>query len=303
VDRPGLMPAVQMPSDLRSPATTSRAPVPAEVSRPRRAGEEPELGPPLERLQSPPINEVICGLIFPSISQLDPVFLGTYWEPQREEFPFRQLQPALTDQPSITLGGTPPLRVWLISKDDVFVIQVQHDRFYLNWRARGGAYPRFSDRPEGRGLLSLLLDKFAGFTEFCSRRVGDAPKPTQIELTKVDHLVQGRHWSDFQDLAKMIPWFGDFASFSKLQTNPSVAMRFAEPRENGTLAVSLESAAFVNPEGSISPILKMETRLVADLGGRDLRTAFSVANYELNKVFAKLIPETQRRMRFSGSGK
>jgi uncharacterized protein (TIGR04255 family) len=116
----------------------------------------------LEKLSSPPIVEVICGVFFSPLPNFDPVVAGTYWQQRRADFPGHSIHPAAGAPPGLVIG-TPPLRTWLISSNDgPFVIQVQADRFYLNWRRRGDAYPRFSTE---HGLLERTLREFALFTD------------------------------------------------------------------------------------------------------------------------------------------
>lgn len=75
---------------------------------------------------------------FANLAGLDPVLIGAYWQERREEFPGRQLHEALQDPNEIVWSASPLVRVWLLSREGEFVLQMQHDRFYLNWR-RGGA--------------------------------------------------------------------------------------------------------------------------------------------------------------------
>src|SRR5690349_21253827 len=91
----------------------------------------------LEALKNPPIVEVGCGIIFDPIENLDPVSIGSYWHSRRADFPDRQVMHAVGDATRIVVGpGVGPLRTWLISPTGNLVLQIQSDRFYLNWRRR-----------------------------------------------------------------------------------------------------------------------------------------------------------------------
>ena len=116
------------------------------------------MGRPLGKLEEPPITEVVCGVFFKPVAGLDPVALGGFWKPRQKEYPRREFKapiaPASAEGIELNFGpDLGPLRTWLISKDDVFIIQVQRDRFYLNWRARQDEYPRFNDWDSKKGLL------------------------------------------------------------------------------------------------------------------------------------------------------
>lgn len=132
-----------------------------------------------------------------------------------------------------------------------------------------------------------------------------APLATRgIELAKVDLLREGRYWDGLDDLAKMLPWLADFASFS-VSKAPAVALNFEEPRGPGTLMVSLALGAESRPDGSSQRALRIETHLRGPVGEGDaaLEDAFFAANRELNHVFERLIPKEERTKRFQGGSR
>jgi hypothetical protein len=190
----------------------------------------------------------------------------------------------------------------LISDDGAFVMQVQPDRFYLNWRRREPAaeYPRFSDRDGRQGVLSRVLREFTVFAHFCKSTVGIEPIPARIELAKVDLLAEGVHWSGFRDLADLLPWLKPFTAFSRSDDHV-FAVRFEEPRAGGKLSVTLGSASNATFFPSSRRAVKLETRVVKAVSGTSapLQGLFQEANVELNNVFAELIPIEQRERRFN----
>lgn len=238
----------------------------------------------LEKLSSPPIVEVICGVFFSPLPNFDPVVAGTYWQQRRADFPGHSIHPAAGAPPGLVIG-TPPLRTWLISSNDgPFVIQVQADRFYLNWRRRGDAYPRFSTE---HGLLERTLREFAMFTDFCQAELGTRPTPTSIELGKIDHLVQGVHWSDKDDLSVLLPSLAPTLSVARA-TSPEVLLRFREAEDDHSLQVTLASARVES-----SNLIRLEATVVRR-SDSELREAFEAANRQANEVFAALVPAEQR---------
>jgi uncharacterized protein (TIGR04255 family) len=251
----------------------------------------------LEQLPSPPIVEVVCGLVFDQIPNLTPVSLGVYWVDKRGEYPKHQLLPAIADEGELDIDAFPPLRTWFLSQNEVFVIQVQHDRFYVNWRARGHEYPRFSDHGGNGGILSRFKLEFQKFCEFASDFLQVKPSPRRIELTKVDHLVQGQHWSDFSDLSQLLPALRGFASFTQT-TSPAIGVRYVETFENARLAVAIDSALAERPDKTRTSLVKLETRYAGDLD-EDIHSSFTKANHRVNAVFKSLIPKDERAKRFS----
>lgn len=268
--------------------------------------------PELERvepLDDPPIVEVACGCIFSELDRLDPVVVGVYWNERRRDYPRHDLQPAITDRPVVAMAGqvtltlrqgVPPVRTWFISEDDEFLVQIQSDRFYVNWRKRAGHYPRFTPEPGGVGVRTL--EEFARFRDFCMREIGQEPVPLQAQLTKVDHIVQHQHWETFAELARMVPWLTDFSRFSHSGT-PSINVRFTEPRDEGHVSVALDML----PAEAVQPaarghVLKIEATATKTTAAD--RAAFALAlkraNAEVNDVFAKLVPKPTRDAHFQG---
>ena len=257
---------------------------------------------PLEQLAAPPIDEVYCGIFHDPVPGLDPISTGLYWHERRELYPRRELHPAVSDDTQFILSGVPNMRAWLLSADGVFLVQIQQDRFYFNWRVRqaGQPYPRFNDHNGAPGILSRSLDEYRRYAEFCRREFGVTLVPRGIELSKIDLLVSGQHWNGFRDLAEMLPWLRPFAAFSGENTaqGPIIAVRFVEPRAGGDLNVGIDPV--VRP-GTDAPTVRLETRIRRPVAaGDDLEQQFRHANDELNDVFEKLVPREQRDRRFQG---
>lgn len=245
----------------------------------------------LEKLANPPIVEVVCGVRFAPIPQIDPISLGRFRDKRRNEFPFHQLHPAIVDEGrNLEIhAGVPPIRTWLISSDDAWILQVQSDRFYLNWRARNKNYPRFSDASGSEGVLSRFLKEFETFRSFCLEDFEVAPEPFALEETKVNHFEEGKAWNGIDDLAQLLPWLGSFAAASESK-RPAIAMRFREERRGGAVSIAMEVR-----DGQA----KLETQVVKPLDA-DLRSCFEAVNQDLNEVFVKLIPQAERMARFGG---
>jgi hypothetical protein len=253
----------------------------------------------LEQLADPPIEEVVCGVAFTPLPQLDMLLLGSYWKRREKDFPHRELRSAVQSAPA---GWSfAPLRALLVSADDESVLQIQPDRFFFNWRRRGGgAYPRFNSRGERPGVLARATDEFERLSAFCAEEAGGEPVVTGIELAKVDVFKEGRYWNGLADLVEMLPWLSDFAALATSGA-PTFLVRFDEHRSLGTLTTGL-SLATDSANASATRFLRIETRLVLNEPGTspDRRQALFVeANKELNHVFATLIPRTQRDKRFN----
>lgn len=249
------------------------------------------------RLKDPPIVEVVCGFFFAPLPGLDPLVVGKYWseEKERHGFPNRQLQPPVADVPGVLLGGgVGPLRSWLISEHDEYVLQIQPDRFYFNWRKRGGDYPHFNDYGDTTGVLSRSLKEFEAFARFASATLGQSPRPTRLELAKIDWLVNPKHYRSYSDLRAILPVLG---RLPPLADDPTVHVSFAGEREGFLLQFGLTNAVL---GADMSSAVQMETRVTARDVGANPRETFVAMNRVVNSIFFETIPESEF-YRFGGT--
>ena len=239
---------------------------------------------PLEPLRHPPIDEVACGFIFPAIHDIDAMLLGVYQDQRRDDFPKKQLVPPITENSVIQLGMGGPMRGWLISQDDTKLLQIQSDRFYLNWRNRGHDYPRFKDY-----LLDKILKEFSQFGEFCSAKKLPEPKPHSVQLIKIDHLIEGKHWSKDRGIQEVLPHLAD--SIVLDSSVSSFAVRSTKNLPKGSLAVAIQLMHAVDA----SRIL-VETNCTIPVGGGEhsLRDLLIECDEVLNREFDRLIPREVR---------
>jgi hypothetical protein len=251
------------------------------------------------KYDDPPIIEVVCGVHFDPIVGLDPVMVGKYWSEIADRYPGRELRPAVRDE-GFVLAPMPPIRALLIAADGATLVQIQQDRFYFNWRRDNfdAPYPRFSDHDGAHGVGSLAIAEFELFTDFCKRTFDAGPAVRATELAKVDLLTQGKHWTDFGDLAQVLPWLNWFYGFSK-SPMPSFGLRFEEHRDVGLLTVLLGLGAEALGGQESRATVKLEARLSRTIAADSaLSRVFEESNGELNRVFEQLIPENQRDARF-----
>lgn len=252
----------------------------------------------VEHLVSPPINEVVCGFIFDPLKGLDPVLVGAYWSTRTEEFPEKHIGPPIADATAPFFGDMLMVRTLLIDKAQVFLLQIQTDRFYLNWRRRNDEYPRFSDHPgQSIGILSKALAEFERFQIFCESHLGKRPLPSRLELAKVDCLVESKHWRNLEDLSTLLPFVKPLSGLAQ-GADPQLALHFAEDRPTGRLSVSFALAKRSGENGT-QRVLNLESRMSAAMTTNP-KDDFARLNVELNHVFASLIPREERDARFGG---
>jgi uncharacterized protein (TIGR04255 family) len=250
-----------------------------------RTVSEPLAYPKLDR---PPINEVICGFIFEP-APVDVLDFGVYWERRRGDFPNKELHPALFDEgPIINFRGGMLTRAWFVSELGDVLLQLQHDRFYMNWRARGTDYPRFSDRDGNRGLKSYAVEEWKRFLSFITERTG-APtvKLLRIELAKVDVLERGKHWVDHQDLGtlmKVATVFNDI----QLKDPAHLQLRLTESDDNKAALVTVNITDLQ---------ARIEARVIVQASD-DIDGLLTHANERVNAAFFGLLNRAEMKTRF-----
>jgi uncharacterized protein (TIGR04255 family) len=153
--------------------------------------------PHLPDYREPPIDEVAIAAQFPSIPNLTDSHIRDFWKSVRDEYPIAENQPRLegpiesySSAQALTFqlpapGGIPlPMRMWMISDADDFLLQVQNTRFIQNWRRRQGAYPRFEE------LRDRFWKNYNQFRSFLDTQDISAPIVQQVEVTYLNWIPE-----------------------------------------------------------------------------------------------------------------
>jgi uncharacterized protein (TIGR04255 family) len=256
----------------------------------------------MRKLDAPPIIEVMCGVFFPPVVELDPVAAGGWWRSIKSDYPKHSIQPAVTEASGIFVShGTAPLRSWLISGDDEWVVQVQPDRFYVNWRKRSGVYPRFNDHDGHEGVLTRALREFERFREYCRSELNSEIVPSTVELAKVDLIIERSHWTDETDLGTLLPVIADVRRFAKWSAL-DLGMHAVVRKPDSVMQLDLSLSTDTIEGGQLARVVKIDTRTSRTLsGGRgaNVREAFVALNNDANEAFEGLINPAQMS-RFDG---
>jgi uncharacterized protein (TIGR04255 family) len=241
---------------------------------------------PLEKLERPPIVEAVCGVWFEAIPEIDAVLLGAYWDQVRDRFPTHRLLPAIVPAGVLALhADLPPQRVWLCNESNTTIVQVQQDRFYLNWRAGAGTYPRFSPP---NGVRDQALGEYDRFSKWIAVRLGRSPIASHVEVTKIDHF----EYTSSEDLAQMIPALAPIVRMAQPR-QPNLLLKLDDAGEQMR---RLSVGTAVRPDGD--RIVRMETTSIAPVIGTGLSAAIECANSAVNELFAGCVPSSEREHRF-----
>jgi len=162
--------------------------------------------PDLPDYDHPPVEEVVLGVQFQPLSSFSQAHVGFFWEELRGEFPHIEDQPRI-DIPisspvppgfiglpprlgipfnlGLHVGGPPnSLRTWITSADEQWLIQVQNDLFYHNWRKRGDLeYPRFE------AAQQEFSAHWSQFLRFLANFKIDLPHVQQVEVTYINWIT------------------------------------------------------------------------------------------------------------------
>ncbi len=141
----------------------------------------------------PPIDEVAIGFHFDRVDGFTDVHAGLYWQRvratygktqtrSRSEIPIEDLTNAWSPigLPSFeVLAPDAPIanRTWLMTQDEVGLVQVQDNQFIRNWRRRGNVYPHLDDQIQA---FWLAWDQFC---HLVNEEGFEQPKVRQLEVS------------------------------------------------------------------------------------------------------------------------
>jgi uncharacterized protein (TIGR04255 family) len=201
----------------------------------------------LPSYKNPPINEVVCGMLFQTPENLRIPHIGLIWDKFRQEYPIIQHAMPIAGAKGEFLvdpvTGIPTQRIWFINKADDQLIQFQFDRFYFNWRRRKNDYPRYSHVIKNFQNTHDTFEKF--FKEF---NLGEL-RPTGYELSYINHIPKGEGWNTLKDLPKVFTDFVWKEKTGRFLPNPvNITWQTIFPLDGtkGQLIVSLRQATRID---------------------------------------------------------
>jgi uncharacterized protein (TIGR04255 family) len=167
--------------------------------------------PRLPEYGNPPVDEVVCGVLFEPLKGFLLPHYGLLWEKFRLDYPHCQevapLMPLVETfgeppAPEVELAEIPLPRVWFLH-DDGRIIQLQRDRFLHNWRKLKpiDEYPRY------RTVFHLFQSHFSTFQAFLHEMRLGPVIPRQYEMTYVNLIYQGEGWETIGDIQQVFPDF------------------------------------------------------------------------------------------------
>ncbi len=186
--------------------------------------------------RKPPVVEVAVGVQFEPLERLGVAQLGLLWSRYRNRYPITEHHPPIAPvnevieevvlaQPEIRFEPKFPVpRCWFLTTTKTQLIQVQQDRFLVNWRRleTGEEYPSYR---KIRAVFESGLDEFRDFLS--KEDLGDIT-PNNCEVTYVNHLPKGEGWDKPGELHKILAlWSGRHSdSFLSEPEDVDVGIRY-----------------------------------------------------------------------------
>jgi uncharacterized protein (TIGR04255 family) len=168
---------------------------------------------PLPEFEAPPVTEVAISIQFSPLANWRGGYAGLFWSQIKDDYPHTQTQPplppqnedfeALSFRNEVNIQFMEPdlQRIWFLSEDGTKLIQVQKDRFVINWRIVVGdeKYPHYE--PE---LRVRFIKEWGRFRKFVRDQSLGQIEAIQAEVTYVNDFVQGEDWNLFPESACLL---------------------------------------------------------------------------------------------------
>ena len=238
--------------------------------------------------ENPPIDEVMCSILFNPITDLRAGHLGILWNKFRPDFSGIEDQNLLNPVSAEDLNNLekPPLpRVWFEHEDENELIQMQFNRFIYNWRKR-----RPSDKYPGyRKFMDNFEMYLSHFQKFLEEEQLGAVVPNQYEIVYIDNILENEGWETISDLDKVFPNFISYKGQNIFPANISEInwqMAFGLPDDSGQLQLSIRNARRVVDNRHL---LRVEFRAISNQPYKEMRRWFDSVHDVIFNLFSNLV--------------
>lgn len=252
----------------------------------------------LPEFEAPPINEVAMGVRFAPIDGLLLPHFGLYWSSLRSDFVKADEAVPLgaADQLVLSKVAGPVPRTWLIHKDEHFLIQLQPNLFFFNWRKLDEAqpYPRYAT------IGPLFQQYFGQYLKFLVGEDLPSPETFGCELTYVNVIPEDEDESfpgSFSGLFPDVIWRQAEDRFLPTPNSVSWQTTFDMQDDAGEVTAKVQSAM---RRADRFPVLRFEISCRSsglNLSFDDKDNWFDLAHRTIVMSFVDLTSdETQRKV-------
>lgn len=174
---------------------------------------------PLPEYATPPVSEVALSVAFAPLENWRAAHAGLFWGLIRSEYPLSEAQPPIPSQierfgddffqtPTMTVdfADLDTARFWFLSEEGTNLVQIQRDRFVVNWRKVTGdeIYPRYA-----LAMRPRFIREWGRFENFIREQKIGTLTIQQCELTYVNDIPRGEGWETFPESLRLFsPWWG-----------------------------------------------------------------------------------------------
>jgi uncharacterized protein (TIGR04255 family) len=243
---------------------------------------------PTIKFENPPINEIVCGIRFNPIEQLQSGHFGILWQKFRHDFPKTEdhdLIAPISQEDFENFDKLPLRRVWFIHRNENELVQVQRNRFLYNWRERkeGNEYPGYEK------VINNFVRYLSLFQEFLVEENLGNIATKEYELTYIDLIPQGQGWENLGNLEKVFP---NLLSLTG-QGIPSTNVRVINwqtildlPNGLGQLSIAIRSG---QRKTNNQPLLLIQTRALSKGQSESMQAWFDAAHTTITELFLNLV--------------
>lgn len=209
--------------------------------------------PVIRTFKNAPVIETVLSIQFKPIPNFTIPLFGIYWQQKiRQEFPRCEIKPPIihmieefapgpsqkSSRIDLEIPTERAIRYWFVDSTGNTFIQLQQDRFILNWQKinETDIYPSY------RTIRSKFLSEWKKFCSFAEAENLGGPEVDQCEVTYVNHINYAAGWNSYGELTKVVaPWSGKTSGgFLPEPEKINVNARYAMPNSQGRLYVSLQ---------------------------------------------------------------
>lgn len=267
----------------------------------------------LPSFERPPLSEVVVGMQFATLENMQTVHAGLLWSRVRDQYPGVTEHSALP--PIFETYGIPDVgqqrfrvealtvppfpRFWFESADGVHLMQFQRDRLLHNWRQRPDQnYPQFEDI---RDRFECDIERLSGFLE--NNGLGPI-RANQCEVTYINTIPAEEGLDPHASLHSISPLWSppptsEHVSFEHVSIESSFILNtdgtpYARLHLNArpvrmaadlSPALQLELTARGRPTGeSVAAVLALVDRLRIDI----VETFAAVTTPEMHRLWGRL---------------
>ncbi|MGI8427265.1 MAG: TIGR04255 family protein [Actinomycetota bacterium] len=202
----------------------------------------------------PPVSEVALSIEFSPLEKWRASDALSYGKLLQSDYPLMEIRRALPSQIEkfgeetwqqlsfrVEIGNPDATRFWFLADPSNWLIQIQQDRFIINWRKVTGTeiYPRYLS-----SLRPRFEQEWQRYRNFVVERGAGVIDVKQVEVTYVNDVLRGEGWQTFPEALALFTVLsaGSANQFLPPLETLTMAGSYLLPEERGRLRFSANHA-------------------------------------------------------------